>query len=200
MYSKTNQSSDRWFISDDQFNQLFPAHFHSQINMHWTPLAIAKKAVEFLTLQKSNKVLDIGSGAGKFCLAAAFYRPDCFFTGVEQRKELVEAAESARVKLQLTNVQFIHSNIINIDFSAYRHFYFFNSFFENIDEGFRIDDAVSYSGDLFRAYSAYVLRQLETRPSGTRLVSFHSVEDEIPHSFHEIASADDQLLKCWVKE
>jgi len=44
----------------------------------WTPLAIARKAAEFLA-EPGSKVLDIGSGIGKFCLTGAFFNPEATF-------------------------------------------------------------------------------------------------------------------------
>ena len=37
------------------------------------------------------------------------------------------------------------------------------------------------------------------KPGGTRLATFHSLEDEIPQSYHEVGSEFDNLLKFWIK-
>lgn len=192
------KATDR-FASDLQFHELYPPEMRGQANMHWTPLHIARQAADFLEAGEGSRVLDIGSGAGKFCLAAAHYRPKAWFTGVEQRPELVKAAESAATQLIIPNVNFIHANITNIDFGEYDHFYFFNSFFENIEEAYRIDNAITYSRDLFRAYNGYVFRQLAKKPAGTRLATFHSTEEERPSSFHEVDASADGTLRLWIK-
>ena len=64
---------------DLQFNQLYPVEVRSLSAKHWTPLQVAYKASNFLAADKNTTVLDIGSGAGKFCLAAAYYKPNAFF-------------------------------------------------------------------------------------------------------------------------
>lgn len=192
-------SIHKWFASDLQFHRLYPQAVHAQANMHWTPLHVARKAAEFLTADKNKRILDIGSGGGKFCLAAAYYCPDGTYTGVEQRANLVTCAEDARRTLGLTNVSFLHQNILHTDLSAYDHFYFFNSFFENLDDAFRIDESLTYSRELYAQYNRYVFRQLEKKPAGTRLATFHSTENEIPGSYHEVAVSADELLKFWVK-
>lgn len=191
-------ASDR-FASDLQFHELYPTEMRVQANMHWTPLHIARQAADFLAAEEGSRVLDIGSGAGKFCLAAAYYRPKSWFTGVEQRANLVQAAESAGTQLVIPNVNFIHSNITAVDFTDFDHFYFFNSFFENIEEAYRIDDGVTYSRDLFRAYNGYVYRQLAKKPAGTRLATFHSTEEERPPSFHEVGGSADGALRFWIR-
>ena len=168
-------------------------------SIHWTPIQVAKKAAEFLSVGKSPKILDIGSGAGKFCLAAAYYQPKAFFYGIEQRKELVKAANTALEILQLPNVSFINENIIDIDLKAYDHFYFFNSFYENLDDYFKIDNEIPYSAELYTTYQSYVYKQLEKKSAGTRIATFHSTEDEIPEQYHEVSASDDNLLKFWIK-
>ena len=196
-----NQASDKakWFISDLQFHRLYPDSLLTQANMHWTPLSVAKKAAEFLSVTDGAKILDIGSGAGKFCLAAAFYQPNCFFYGIEQRPELVNAANAAEDQLLLNNVSFILANLTETNLSAYNHFYFFNAFYENLEDSFKIDDSIQYSGDLYRKYCSYLYKQLEKKPSGTRLATFHSMEDEVPDTYHEVGSSQDNLLKFWIK-
>jgi SAM-dependent methyltransferase len=190
---------NQWLASDAQFHKLYPDTVLAQASMHWTPLFIARKAAEFLSAEKNSKVLDIGSGAGKFCLAAAVYQPDSFFYGVEQREALVRYAEDAAIIMRLQNVSFMHGNVTEIDFSNYDHFYFFNAFYENINDEYKIDSGIAYSKDLYAAYNRYVYKQLDKKPAGTRLATFHSMEDEIPAGYHEVGSTEDNLLKFWMK-
>lgn len=196
---KISATTEKWFISDKQFHQLYQENLLHQANMHWTPLQVAKKAAEFLSVGKSPKILDIGSGAGKFCLAAAHYQPQALFYGIEQRNELVKAANTALEILQLPNVSFVSANIIAIDLKAYDHFYFFNSFYENLDDHFKIDNEILYSRELYSTYKSYLFKQLEKKPIGTRLATFHSTEDEVPEQYHEVGVSDDSLLKFWIK-
>lgn len=199
--------NNHWFLSDHQFHQLFAEKFHAQASMHWTPLRIVQKAAEFLAATSQAKILDIGSGAGKFCLAAAFYQPQCFYTGVEQRSELVTAANSAANQLNLSKVNFIHCNILEIDFSNYDHFYFFNPFHENIDPSYAIDEHTVANPDLsdsagvsrYHQYHRYVYKQLNKKPAGTRLVTFHSAENEVPDAFQVVWASEDDTLKFWEK-
>ena len=134
---------DKWFGSESHFHLLYPAPLHSLARNHWTPLLVAQKAANFLAAENGVRILDIGSGIGKFCLAAAYYKPKAVFYGIEQRKDLVEYAEAARRVVGLHNVSFIHGNITEIDFKNYDHFYFYNSFYENLATAEKIDDSVS---------------------------------------------------------
>ena len=191
---------DKWFTSDLQFHHLYPTAIKALASRHWTPLAVARKAADFLAAEKNVRVLDIGSGAGKFCLGAAYYKPDSFFFGIEQRKDLVADAETARKILDLPNVSFTHGNFTQLNLKQYDHFYFYNSFYENLVGTDKIDDTVTYSGELYNYYSNALFRQLEKMPSGTRVATFHSLENEMPPVFHVVGSDMEETLKYWIKE
>jgi len=190
---------EKWFSSDEQFHQLYPLTVQALARRHWTPLGVARKAAGFLAAENNVRILDIGSGTGKFCLGAAYYKPNAFYYGIEQRKTLVNYSEAAKEILHLENVSFTIGNFTQLDFRNYDHFYFYNSFFENLTSGDKIDDSIDYSSELYNYYSRYLFKQLEQKPGGTRLATFHSLEDEIPQSYHEVGSEFDNLLKFWIK-
>jgi hypothetical protein len=190
---------NNWLASDIRFNQLYPAAIQMMARRHWTPLYVARKAANFLAAENGVKVLDIGSGVGKFCLAAACYKPLSFFYGVEQRKHLVVHAGYAADVLGLNNISFIHGNFTQLELKQYDHFYFYNAFYENLADTARIDDSIDYSGELYNYYNRYLYKQLDQKPAGTRLATFHSLEDEIPRDYHVVGSDADNLLKFWIK-
>ncbi|WP_244898095.1 methyltransferase domain-containing protein [Niastella yeongjuensis] len=137
--------------------------------MHWSTLYISQKVVSYLTPGNNVKVLDIGSGVGKFCLAGAYNKPAVSFYGVEQRKNLIAYAEAARIKMGLKNVHFIHRNFTQLDLNEFDHFYFYNAFFENLDGTEKIDNELAYSNELYNYYSIYLYNQLDKMPIGTRV-------------------------------
>jgi len=192
-------SHDRWFSSDEQFNYLYPVPVRQLAAKHWTPLHITWSIAQYLAPGDNTRVLDIGSGVGKFCLAAAWCMPTAFFTGVEQRKDLVAHADSAQAILKLENVEFIHKNFTRLDFDRYDHFYFYNSFYENLVDTEKIDDSIAYSPELYDYYNRYLYKKLDGRPAGTRLVTYHSLEAEIPPTYHLVECQVNDLLKFWIK-
>ena len=192
-------NTESWFSSDARFNQVYPSSVRLLAQRHWTPLVVARKAANFLAAESNVKVLDIGSGVGKFCLAAAHYKPKAFYYGIEQRKRLVNHAEAAKEMLRVENVSFMNGNFTQIDFRNYDHFYFYNSFYENLKGTDKIDNSIDYSLELFNYYNRYLYKQLEQRPAGTRLASFHSLEDEMPPGYHIVGSEMNELLKFWIK-
>lgn len=196
---KTSIAPESWFSSDLKFNQLYPTSVRLLAHRHWTPLVVAQKAADFLAAENNVSILDIGSGVGKFCLAAAHYKPQAFFYGIEQRKKLFNCASATKEMLQLENVFFTNGNFTQIDFRKYDHFYFYNSFYENLTGTEKIDDSIDYSLELFNYYNWYLYKQLEQRPSGTRIATFHSLEYEMPPGYYTVAVELDGALKCWVK-
>jgi hypothetical protein len=192
-------SQEKWFYSDRDFNTLYPLSIQALAKYHWTPLNIAMKAADFLAGDEKVSILDIGSGVGKFCLSAAYFKPNALYYGVEQRKSLIGHAETARRNLRLANVSFIHGNFTQLDLGRFDHFYFYNAFYENLNGTDKIDDSIDYSGELYNYYNRYLFRQLRQKPTGTRLCTLCSLEYEVPPDFQVIHTDMDDLLKFWIK-
>lgn len=198
-FKRKNQAMRNWFASDRVFNSLYPKPIQEVAEKHWTPLAVAEKAAAFLAASSHAKVLDIGSGSGKFCLTAAHNHPLSLFYGIEQRANLVALSRELAEKLKLENVFFICDNITNIDFANYDNFYFYNSFYENITGTQKIDFSVKYSEELYNYYNRYLFRQLAKKSAGTRLVTYHSFGSEIPPEYEVVHTDYNEFLKFWIK-
>lgn len=197
--SETSVSVD-YFINDGHFDNLFPKHIQQLSGKHWTPLQVAGLAAGFLAAEPGCKILDIGSGNGKFCLAAGHYRPHCHFYGIEQRMNLVQLANKAKKSTSLENVTFIHGNLTELDLNDFDHFYFYNSFYENlVDDEYHIDENVIHSVRLYEYYTEYLLEALNKRPTGTKLVTYHNYREIIPPQYNLVTSVYDGILRCWIK-
>jgi hypothetical protein len=186
------------FRTDTDFDWLYPEHFQLLSSKHWTPLAIARKAAELLA-EPGTKVLDIGSGIGKFCLTGAFFKPETAFIGVEQRHELYHYATVAQSYTQLKNVKFIHANMTQIDFKDFDHFYFYNAFHENIDRENAIDDTIETSQSLYTYYTSYLLAALKQTKPGTRLVIYQGLDQIDQAGFNLAWTSQNGLLCLWIK-
>ncbi len=188
-----------WFSSDMIFNSVYPPHIREVAEKHWTPLEVAMKAADYLASTPGAKILDIGSGSGKFCFIAAQYHPETPFYGVEQRKELVDLCNQLKEDFKLNNISFINKNVTDINFADYDHFYFYNSFYENIEGTQKIDYTVPYSEKLYDYYNLIVYKQLKKMPSGTKVASFHSFGNEMPPGYEIVHSSFENYLQFWVK-
>ncbi|MBS1600742.1 MAG: methyltransferase domain-containing protein [Bacteroidetes bacterium] len=192
-------SIDKYFETDSNFGYLYPKSIRQLDKTHWSPLYIIHYAAKFLADKPGARILDIGSGVGKFCLAGAHFKPEAFFYGVEQRASLIAHAEIARKILGSKNVIFQHSNFTQLDFENYDHFYFYNSFYENLSGTDKIDEDLDYSPSLFSYYNRFLLKKLESKCAGTRLVTFQSFGSEVPANFQLVNQKIDGLLKFWIK-
>jgi hypothetical protein len=187
-----------YLTNDSLFTELHPYSVSLMAGRHWTPFHIVKQVIDFLGVPGS-RVLDIGSGAGKFCLLAAYCAPDVELIGVEQRSNLVRSAIRVRKALELPNVSFINANVVDLDLKEYDHFYFYNSFYENIEDEDRIDCHIPYSEDLYNYYVSYLHKELQRLPIGTRIATYHSGDVEIPPCYQPLQSLADSDLKFWIR-
>lgn len=185
-------------VSDETFNYVYPERIRKLAKKHWTCVEAAKQASEFLAERPGTRVLDIGSGVGKFCMVGACHTRG-FFVGVEQRLELVEISNEIASSYDIPNVKFIHANITSIQFRDYEAFYFYNAFFENVVSSGHIDDTVKRNLQVFDYYSLYTFEQFSGLPSGTRIVTYCTSSEIIPRSFKLIYSLRGGLLKFWEK-
>lgn len=188
-----------FFSSDQHFDQLYPPAISALATRHWTPVSVAKEAAAFLAVGSNTRILDIGSGVGKFCMIGAKFHPQAVFTGVEQRDSLTQIAQSIAHELSLANTHFLTGNFTDIDFTQYHHFYFYNAFYENLIDNDTIDQTVEQSPELFNMYNRKLYKQLKKLPAGTRIATFHSSENEMPSSYQVVGVGTNEDLKFWIK-
>jgi SAM-dependent methyltransferase len=185
-------------ITDVDFNEIYPQNIRALSSKHWSPVGVAKAASEFLIDRPGARVLDVGSGVGKFCMVGATHTKG-HFTGVEQRLRLVELSEKISSMHRLCRVKYLHANITDIDFRDYTAFYFYNSFYENTQPAHKIDDAVRLDVKLYDTYSMYMVGQLSNLPSGTRFAAYCTPAAVIPRSFRLVDSLYGGSLNFWEK-
>jgi SAM-dependent methyltransferase len=184
-------------VTDEVFDVLFPFDLAAISGKYWTPLSVARRAGELLQDLGARHLLDVGSGCGKFCIAAAASAPNVEFTGVEQRSRLVDAAASAAAQLGLQNVRFRCGDATVAASEPFDALYLFNPFAENVfSQDERLDDTVELSesrlvGDLLRVEIA-----LSRAAVGTLVVTYHGFGGRIPDSFdvfHTERAGTDRL-------
>ena len=185
-------------VTDEDFDVIYPENIRRIAGRHWSPVAVSQTASEFLVRRTGTRVLDIGSGAGKFCMVGAATTRG-HFTGVEHRPRLVELATNLSLRYDLQNVKFIHANITSIDYRNYDAFYFFNSFYENINVHHRIDDSVTMDVQTYEAHSTDMVQQLSMLPVGARLATYSSPQTVVPGSFQLVDSLFYGSLNLWEK-
>ena len=188
-------------LSDAAFDRLYPEWARELSELHWTPVAVARRAVELLAEAPSARVLDVGSGVGKVCLIGAL-TTRATFVGVEQRKNLVEVSAEVAVRCGATRARFLHANMLDLDWSSYDAFYLYNPFYEHI-YGFEqaIPEPIELLPERFAQYVRATYMKLVAARAGTRVVVFNGYGGPMPLGYRlcHKEPAGGHHLEVWVK-
>jgi SAM-dependent methyltransferase len=187
--------------SDREFDVVFSEESRKLSSCHWTPVRVAVCAAEMLVTNPETKVLDVGCGSGKFCLIGAATQ-DANFAGVDQRHHLLLEGQDIAKSAGISNVEFIHGNMMDLDWSDYNAFYLYNPFLENICMPAIIDETVQLKPEYYYRYVEAVQQKLTALPLGTRVVTYHGFGGEMPCGYRMVANKiiGSDSLKCWIKE
>lgn len=186
---------------DRAFDLVYPAHIRDLSSVHWTPVRVARRAAELLDLSPSSRVLDVGSGAGKFCLAAALHSP-ATFVGMERRRGLIDVAERARAALGCARAQFTHVDALQADWTPFDALYFYNPLGEHfLDEIERIDGERFGMGEYSRAVMLIQVCLNRLFP-GTRVALYHGMGGSMPSAFRLLRKepCGTGAIEIWQKE
>lgn len=189
-------------VSDYDMDHVFPPEIAKKSHPHWTPTGVAARAVELLSITEGSNVLDVGSGCGKFCILAGLSSKGNF-TGIELRKNLVEVAKQVAAEFQITNVSFLHGNMLDLNWSLFNCIYLFNPFYENVmsDPCYWIDDKLPIDKKTFVHYVHSVQKKLKTAKVGTKVVTYHGFGGRFPFEYNCLAKeqAFTGNLELWIK-
>lgn len=187
-------------VSDRRFDQIYPPEVRVHSRIHFTPVKVALRARDWLGADPSLRVLDVGSGCGKFCLVLAASGPGRV-AGIEQRPNLHEAAQNGAAALGLGNTSFVCGRMEDYDWTRHNVFYFFNPFYERIAYRRGMDDRTPPHAGLYFEYVRIVREKLGRAPSGTRVLTYHGMGGKLPSDWlllrSEIIHTDE--LQLWFK-
>src|SRR5665213_3075987 len=93
-------------LSDIAFGALLPPLTRAKSPYHWTPIGVARRVALRFAERGASRVLDVGCGPGKFCVAAALARPELDFYGIDRSVALIGTARELATRLRLSNVEF----------------------------------------------------------------------------------------------
>ena len=188
--------------SDRSFDRFLPQDFQAVSRQYWTPLVVAVRAAEWLDELDIRTVVDIGSGAGKFCVAAAL-AGEVRFTGVEQRPRLVSAARAlARIFNVDDRVRFVPGTFGVGQVPTADAYYLYNPFGENLfGPQEQLDADVELSDARYHRDIDAVERMLTEAELGTCLITYNGFGGEIPASYTEVRVDREMpnVLRMWRK-
>lgn len=153
---------------------------------HWSPLHVIVRGVRWLAEAGARSVLDVGSGAGKFCVVGAL-SSSLSFVGVERRGRLISSSRAlARAFGVQGRVRFIEGEFGTADLPRTDAYYFYNPFGENLSErDAQIDHDVPLDGHRYLHDLALARAFLTSLPVGALVLTYHGFGEQMPRTFDE---------------
>ncbi len=167
---------------DTAFDRFLPQDLREVSEQYWTPLRVVKRAAEWLAELRIRTVVDIGSGAGKFCVAGALLT-DARFIGLEHRGTLVESARSLAKTFGVSRrVTFVHGALGAVATPHAEAYYLYNPFGDYWFDSSRHDSdpAVAFNHARREDDIAAVNRLIRLSPVGTTVLTYNSFGGRMP--------------------
>jgi SAM-dependent methyltransferase len=185
-------------VIDRVFDQVFPAKVREVSSVYWTPVDVAMRAARLLTVNASSRILDIGSGVGKFCIIAA--AAGAHVRGIEHREHFVDIARDAAAKLGV-QPQFHLGTLDEQDPASIDGIYLFNPFAENLSPPEdHLDETVELSDARFCRDIETAERFLNAARLGTRVVTYCGFGGAMPATYRLVRrERSSGNLELWVK-
>jgi SAM-dependent methyltransferase len=190
------------YPGDRVFDRFLPYDLRLVSGQHWTPLVVAQRVAKWLDLVGIRNVVDLGSGAGKFCVAAAI-ASRCSFTGIEQRPRFVQAARGLAHVFGVENrVEFLHGALSRDTIPTADAYYLYNPFEENLlgsDE--QLGEEVELSPERYQREIAFIEGFFEEAPVGTYVIKYNGFGGRMPLSYEEVHVDREMpnVLRLWRK-
>jgi SAM-dependent methyltransferase len=188
--------------SDTIFDRFLSPHVRFASYHFWTSAAVAMRISEWLVKEQVQRVLDVGSGPGKFCVIGAL-ATQCSFVGIEQRENLVLYARQLAKCFEVeARVQFIHGVFgeeMLEDFDAY---YFYNPFGENtFSSNDWLDNSVELSEARYLRDVLFTEDMMRRAPLGTYFIFYNGFGGTMPHTYDELYNDTEapNPLQMWKK-
>lgn len=187
---------------DRVFDRYLPREFRAVSQQFWTPLRVVVRAACLFEEFGIRSVVDIGSGVGKFCIAAAL-ASQCRFTGIEHRSRLVAVASDLARRFECDDrVRFIEGRFGAAATPPADAYYLFNPFEENVYPPFDwLDGDVELSRHRYREDLAAIDGLLRGAPNGTYLLTYNGFGGAIPNVYRRlrVETALPNILGLWQK-
>lgn len=116
-------------VADDDFDLIYPAETRCHSHSFWTPVEAVIQTAAFFK-GHCTRVLDVGSGGGKFCLIAAHLCPETSFFGIEHRPTLVKMSQALALQAELANLTFQEGDAFALNWQEFDGLYIYNPFQE----------------------------------------------------------------------
>jgi hypothetical protein len=192
------------YPDDTAFDRFLPQDLRDVSEQYWTPLRVVKRAAEWLAELRIRTVVDIGSGAGKFCVAGALLT-DARFIGLEHRRSLVESAHGLAKAFGVSRrVTFVHGAFGAVATPHAEAYYLFNPFGDYWFDSSRDDSDpdVTFSHARRENDIAAVDRLIRLSPVGTTVLTYNGFGRRMPEccDLLHLEWALPGALRLWRKQ
>jgi len=187
---------------DAAFDRLLPMRLRVVSRRFWTPLAACVRGARWLAELGVTSVVDIGAGAGKFCVVAALTSSGRF-TGLEHRPRLVAVANRLARQLEVDDrVRFLLGALGTCALPPAQAYYLYNPFGENrFGPESHLDDAVELGEQRFARDVALVEQLLSDAAPGTYALTYTGFGGCVPDGYASIRvdRTLPNVLQLWQK-
>lgn len=186
--------------ANDAFDRFLPDELRLVSDRYWTPLSVVRRAAHWLREAQVRRVVDMGSGAGKFCVGAALLTR-CEFIGVERRAPLVAAADDLAAVFGVDDrVRFVTAELDPITAPVADAYYFFNPFGDYTFNSDAYDEpGMDFTPEDHRRGVAAVTALLSRAAAGTFVITYNGFGGTMPSTYEQIDVAQRQpgTLRLW---
>jgi predicted RNA methylase len=188
--------------ADAAFDRALPPALREVSPHYWTPARVGRVAARWLREIDAQHVVDIGSGAGKFCVVAALLTR-CRLTGIEHRASLVDAARDLAKAYEVSGrVTFVHGGLDAAASIVADTYYLFNPFGHySFDSDQFVDPGVRFTTESQQRDVAATAALLERASAGTFVLTYNGFGGSVPSSYEQLdaASGLPGTLRLWKK-
>ncbi len=188
---------------DGAFDRFLPLELRDVSAQYWTPLRVVRQAAAWLREIQVRTVVDIGSGAGKFCVAASLLTR-CRFVGLEKRASLVGAARELAGTFGVDDrVTFVTGDLGATSAPAGDAYYFFNPFGEYSFHSMRFaEPRTTVTPEAFARDVAAAAAFLSDAPPGTFALTLNGFGGRVPAGYVQldVARRLPGTLRLWKKQ
>jgi SAM-dependent methyltransferase len=196
----STESSDP-LSSDSAFDGAYDRRIRELSEQHWTPVRVAARAAYLLTKAGATRILDVGSGVGKFCIVGAL-TTQAQFVGVERREHLVAIARQTATRFNAERATFVHAAADTFSFEGFNGIYLYNPFYEQISKlMIQIDEGIERSSDTYRQFVGSTVSKLATLAPPVAILTYNGFGGVMPsdYTFSGDEPAGGDRLELWVK-
>lgn len=188
--------------ADALFDGLLPPALRAVSDDYWTPAPVVRQVAAWLREEGVGSIVDVGSGAGKFCVGLALLT-ELRVIGLEQRPSLVTVARDLAARFGVREqATFIEGAFGAVPTPAADAYYLFNPFNEyTIDGPEAARDDITFTRETWRRDVEAMTRFLAGLPVGAVVVTYNGFGRYPPRTFEQtrVDLSFRGPLRLWTK-